>query len=65
MAATPDLLCQVGIKGGNAIVFLQLMNYALPQIRVFPVFLFYAGKKSARGLINKAVVTLRKRLQRG
>ncbi len=40
-----------GITGGTAIVFVQLLNYVLGPIQVFPEF--FAGAKSALGLMDK------------
>ncbi len=44
------------ITGGTAIVFVQLMNYVLSPIRVFPAF--YAGMRSSFGLIDKLAQAL-------
>ena len=40
-----------GITAGTAIVFVQLLNYVLAPIRVFPAF--YAGTKASFELIDK------------
>ncbi len=45
-----------GITAGTAIVFVQLLNYVLAPIQVFPTY--YAGKKSAFGLIDKLAQAL-------
>ncbi|MBQ2545906.1 MAG: ABC transporter ATP-binding protein, partial [Clostridia bacterium] len=45
-----------GITAGTAIVFVQLLNYVLAPIQVFPTF--YAGKKSAYGLMDKLAQAL-------
>ncbi|MBO4410691.1 MAG: ABC transporter ATP-binding protein, partial [Lachnospiraceae bacterium] len=47
-----------GITAGTAIVFVQLLNYVLAPINVFPAF--YAGKKSAFGLMDKLAEALNK-----
>ena len=39
------------VTGGTAIVFVQLLNYVLGPIQAFPAF--YAGAKSAFGLMDK------------
>ena len=39
------------VTGGTAIVFVQLLNYVLGPIQVFPEF--FAGAKSAFGLVDK------------
>ena len=49
-----------GITAGTAIVFVQLLNYVLAPIQVFPTF--YAGKKSAYGLIDKLAEALSKNI---
>ncbi len=46
-----------GITAGTAIVFVQLLNYVLGPIQVFPVF--YAGLKSSQALIGKLAQALR------
>ena len=45
-----------GITAGTAIVFVQLLNYVLAPIQVFPTY--YAGKKSACALIDKLAQAL-------
>ena len=47
-----------GITAGTAIVFVQLLNYVLGPIQTFPVF--FAGTKSAFGLIDKLAQALNK-----
>ncbi|MBQ4425090.1 MAG: ABC transporter ATP-binding protein, partial [Lachnospiraceae bacterium] len=47
-----------GITAGTAIVFVQLLNYVLGPIQAFPVF--FAGTKSAFGLIDKLAAALNK-----
>ena len=47
-----------GITAGTAIVFVQLLNYVLGPIQTFPVF--FAGTKSAFGLIDKLAAALNK-----
>ena len=47
-----------GITAGTAIAFVQLLNYVLAPIQVFPTF--YAGKKSAYSLIDKLAEALSK-----
>ena len=49
-----------GITAGTAIVFVQLLNYVLAPIQVFPTY--YAGKKSAYGLIDKLAQALNKNI---
>ena len=44
------------ITGGTAMVFVQLLNYVLSPIQVFPTF--YAGTKSAFALIDKLALAL-------
>ena len=51
VAAALALSGRGGITAGTAIVFVQLLNYVLAPIQVFPTY--YAGKKSAYGLIDK------------
>lgn len=48
------------ITGGIAIVFVQLMNYILSPIQVFPAF--YAGAKSSLSLIDKLAQALNKNI---
>ena len=45
-----------GITAGIAIVFVQLLNYVLAPIQVFPTF--YAGTKSSFELIDKLALAL-------
>ena len=47
-----------GITAGTAIVFVQLLNYVLGPIQAFPTF--FAGMKSAYGLIDKLAQALNK-----
>ncbi len=49
-------LSDKSITGGVAIVFVQLMNYILSPIQVFPAF--YAGAKASFGLIDKLAQAL-------
>ncbi len=56
VAAALALSGKAGITAGTAIVFVQLLNYVLAPIQVFPTF--YAGKKSAYGLIDKLAQAL-------
>jgi ABC-type multidrug transport system fused ATPase/permease subunit len=58
VAAALALSGKGGITAGTAIVFVQLLNYVLAPIQVFPTF--YAGKKSAYSLIDKLVEALSK-----
>ena len=58
VAAALALAGKGGITAGTAIVFVQLLNYVLAPIQVFPTF--YAGKKSAYGLIDKLAEALSK-----
>ena len=51
VAAALALSGKGGITAGTAIVFVQLLNYVLAPIEAFPTF--YAGRKSAYGLIDK------------
>ena len=44
------------VTGGTAIVFVQLLNYVLGPIQVFPEF--FAGAKSALGLMDKLAEAL-------
>ena len=55
-AAAALALSGRSITGGTAIVFVQLMNYVLSPIRVFPAF--YAGMRSSFGLIDKLAQAL-------
>ena len=56
VAAALALSGRGGITAGTAIVFVQLLNYVLAPIQVFPGF--YAGRKSAFGLIDKLALAL-------
>ena len=56
VAAALALSGRGGITAGTAIVFVQLLNYVLAPIQVFPTY--YAGKKSAYGLIDKLAQAL-------
>ena len=56
VAAALALSGKGGITAGTAIVFVQLLNYVLAPIQVFPTY--YAGKKSAYGLIDKLAEAL-------
>ncbi|MBQ6239697.1 MAG: ABC transporter ATP-binding protein [Firmicutes bacterium] len=56
VAATLALSGRGGITAGTAIVFVQLLNFVLAPIQVFPTY--YAGKKSALGLIDKLAEAL-------
>ena len=56
VAAALALSGKGGITAGTAIVFVQLLNYVLAPIQVFPTY--YAGKKSALGLIDKLALAL-------
>ena len=58
VAAALALSGRGGITAGTAIVFMQLLNYVLAPIQVFPTF--YAGKKSAYGLMDKLAQALDK-----
>ena len=58
VAAAMALSGKGGITAGTAIVFVQLLNYVLAPIQVFPTY--YAGKKSACGLIDKLAEVLSK-----
>ena len=56
VAAALALSGRGGITAGTAIVFVQRLNYVLAPIQVFPTY--YAGKKSAYGLIDKLAQAL-------
>ena len=56
VAAALALSGRAGITAGTAIVFVQLLNYVLAPIQVFPTY--YAGRKSAFGLIDKLAQAL-------
>ena len=60
VAAALALSGKGGITAGTAIVFVQLLNYVLAPIQVFPTF--YAGKKSAYSLIDKLAEALSKNI---
>ena len=49
-----------GITAGTAIVFVQLLNYILSPIQMFPTF--FAGAKSSFGLIDKLAQSLNKNI---
>jgi ABC-type multidrug transport system fused ATPase/permease subunit len=49
-----------GITAGTAIVFVQLLNYILGPIQVFPEF--FAGAKASFGLIDKLTLALNKNI---
>ena len=56
VAAALALSGKGGITAGTAIVFVQLLNYVLAPIQVLPMY--YAGRKSAYGLIDKLAEAL-------
>ncbi len=58
VAAALALSGKGGITAGTAIVFVQLLNYVLGPIQVFPTF--YAGMMSANSLIDKLAQALNK-----
>ena len=58
VAAAMALSGKGGITAGTAIVFVQLLNYVLAPIQVFPTF--FAGMMSARSLIDKLALALSK-----
>ena len=58
VAAALALSGRGGITAGTAIVFVQLLNYVLGPIQAFPAF--FAGMKSAYGLIDKLAQALNK-----
>ena len=60
VAAALALSGRAGITAGTAIVFVQLLNYVLAPIQVFPTY--YAGKKSSFGLIDKLAQALHQNL---
>ena len=60
VAAALALSGKGGITAGTAIVFVQLLNYVLAPIEVFPTY--YAGKQSAYGLIDKLALALNKNI---
>ena len=60
VAAALALSGRGGITAGTAIVFVQLLNYVLAPIQVFPQY--YAGKKSAYGLMDKLAQALDKNI---
>ncbi len=49
-----------GVTAGTALVFVQLLNYVLGPIQAFPAF--FAGAKSAFGLIDKLAAALHKNI---
>ena len=49
-----------GITAGTAIVFVQLLNYVISPIQVFPAF--YAGTKASFGVIDKLAEALEKNI---
>ena len=58
VAAALALSGKSGITAGTAILFVQLLNYVISPIRVFPAF--YAGTKASFGLIDKLAQALNK-----
>lgn len=56
VAAALALSGKADITAGTAVVFVQLLNFVLAPIQVFPAY--YAGKKSAYGLIDKLAQAL-------
>ena len=60
VAAAMALSGKGGITAGTAIVFVQLLNYVLAPIQVFPGF--YAGAKASLGLIDKLAQALNKNI---
>ena len=60
VAAAMALSGKGGITAGTAIVFVQLLNYVLAPIQVFPGF--YAGAKASVGLIDKLAQALNKNI---
>ena len=58
VAAALALSGKGGITPGTAIVFVQLLNYVLAPIQVFPAF--YAGTKASLELIGKLAQALNK-----
>lgn len=58
VAAALALSGKGGITAGTAIAFVQLLNYVLAPIQIFPTY--FAGKKSAYGLIDKLAEALNK-----
>ena len=60
VAAALALSGKAGITAGTAIVFVQLLNYVLAPIQVFPTY--YAGKKSAYSLIDKLAQALNRNI---
>ena len=58
VAAALALNGRAGITAGTAIVFVQLLNYILAPIQIFPTF--YAGTKSSLRLIDKLAEALHK-----
>lgn len=60
VAAALALSGRGGITAGTAIVFVQLLNFVLAPIQFFPTF--YAGAKSAFGLMDKLAGALHKNI---
>ena len=60
VAAALALSGRGGITAGTAIVFVQLLNYVLAPIQVFPTF--YAGTRSSFGLIDKLAEALNRNI---
>ena len=60
VAAALALSGKAGITAGTAIVFVQLLNFLLGPIETFPTF--YAGARSAFGLIDKLAGALSKNI---
>lgn len=60
VAAALALSGRGGITAGTAIVFVQLLNYILSPIQIFPTF--YAGTKASFGLIDKLADALNKNI---
>ena len=60
VAAALALSGMGGITAGTAIVFVQLLNYVISPIQVFPAF--YAGTKASFGVIGKLAEALEKNI---
>ena len=60
VAAALALSGKAGITAGTAIVFVQLLNYVLAPIQIFPAF--FAGTKASFGLIDKLAAALNKNI---
>ncbi|MCR5681937.1 MAG: ABC transporter ATP-binding protein/permease [Clostridiales bacterium] len=60
VAAALALSGRGGITAGTAIVFVQLLNYVLAPIQIFPTF--FAGAKASFGLIDKLAQALDKNI---